>query len=249
MFRKSSRLMIILSLVLVLAACGTQESSGSESGNAEFELGDPIATVNGVTIHNGPYERAIQRMVISYEQQGLSFEGEYGEMIMEQISQQTLNQMIQIEVLVQEAEKHGLLPSDSDLLAEMDSFRNQYDSDEDYQKALSDNLFTEDEFRSILREDLSIEALFDAMLPETVVTEEEVLQHYEDMVESIQLQIDEMRAEGKEFTTEELARMSPPFFEEIREELKAQLIQQKSQENQMEYLDALMEDSEIEVLI
>ena len=70
MFRKSSKLIIVLSLVLILSAC----SEGKDTGSGEFELGDPIATVNGVDLYEGPYERAVQRMIAGYQQQGLSLE-------------------------------------------------------------------------------------------------------------------------------------------------------------------------------
>jgi len=50
-------------------------------------------------------------------------------------------------------------------------------------------------------------------------------------------------------TKEQMAMMAPPLFEEIRDDLTNQLIQLKTQEKQMDYLNGLMEKSEIEILI
>ncbi len=245
MFRKSSKLIIILSLVLILSAC----SEGKDTGSGEFELGDPIATVNGVDLYEGPYERAVQRMIAGYQQQGLSLEGEMGETVKERINDQVLNQMIQVEVMTQEAEELGFAPSEEEIQAEIDSFRDRYGSEEEYQKALSDNLYSEEEFRKIILEDMSVKALFDEQVGDVSVTEKEVEDYYLELVQEAQDQIDARKAAGEEVTKEDMAMMAPPLFEEIRDDLTTQLIQLKTQEMQMAYLDGLMENSDIEILI
>ncbi|WP_409229163.1 SurA N-terminal domain-containing protein [Gudongella sp. SC589] len=245
MLRKSSKLIIALSLVLVLSAC----SGGNETGNGTFELGDPIARVNGVDLHQGPYERAVERMIAGYQQQGLSLEGEMGDQVKERINEQVLNQMIQVEVMTQEAQNLGLAPSESVVQAEIDAFRDHYGSEEDYLTALSDNLYSEDDFRRIILEDLSVKALFDEYVGEVTVTEKEVEDYYLELVQEAQDQIDARKAAGEEVTKEQMAMMAPPLFEEIRDDLTNQLIQLKTQEKQMDYLNGLMEKSEIEILI
>lgn len=245
MFRKSSKLIIVLSLVLILSAC----SEGKDTGSGEFELGDPIATVNGVDLYEGPYERAVQRMIAGYQQQGLSLEGEMGETVKERINDQVLNQMIQVEVMTQEAEELGFAPSEEEIQAEIDSFRDHYGSEEEYQKALSDNLYSEEEFRKIILEDMSVKALFDEQVGDVSVTEKEVEDYYLELVQEAQDQIDARKAAGEEVTKEDMAMMAPPLFEEIRDDLTNQLIQLKTQEMQMAYLDGLMENSDIEILI
>ncbi|MCR3955260.1 MAG: SurA N-terminal domain-containing protein [Gudongella sp.] len=245
MFRKSSKLIIVLSLVLILSACST----GNDTGSGEFELGDPIATVNGVELHEGPYKRAVQRMIAGYQEQGLSLEGEMGETVKERINDQVLNQMIQVEVMTQEAQELDLAPSDEAVQSEIDEFRNHYGSEEEYQKALSDNLYSEDEFRKIILEDLSVRALFDEQVGDVSVTEKEVEDYYLELVQKAQDQIDARKAAGEEVTKEDMAMMAPPLFEEIRDDLTDQLIQLKTQEKQMDYLNDLMEKSDIEILI
>ncbi len=245
MTKKFSKLIIILSFVLILAAC----SGGNEGGNSEFELGDPIASVNGVTLHEGPYERAVERILLGYQQQGITLDGENGETVKERVHKQILDQMIQIEVLTQEAQNLGFTPTDSEVQAELDSFKGQYGSDEEYNNALSENLFTEEEFRKIIFEDISVKTLFDEVVADVSVTEEEVEDYYLEIVQEAQQQLDALRADGQELTQEQIAMMAPPFFEEVQEDIYNQLMQQKTQEKQMEYVNKLMEDSEIEMLI
>ena len=237
--------MIVLSLVLILSAC----SGSSDTGNVEFETGNPIAMVNGVEIFQGPYERAVQRMIAGYQQQGLSLEGEMGDTVKERIHEQVLNQMIQVEVMTQEAQKLGLAPNDAVVQGEIDSFRDHYGSDEEYQAALSDNLYSEEDFRKLILEDLSVMALFDEFVGEVTVTEKEVEDYYLELVQEAQDQIDARKAAGEEITQEQMAMMAPPLFEEIRDDLMNQLVQLRTQEKQMEYLNGLMENSDIEILI
>ena len=229
--------MIVLSLVLILSAC----SGSSDTGNVEFETGNPIAMVNGVEIFQGPYERAVQRMIAGYQQQGLSLEGEMGDTVKER--------MIQVEVMTQEAQKLGLAPNDAVVQGEIDSFRDHYGSDEEYQAALSDNLYSEEDFRKLILEDLSVMALFDEFVGEVTVTEKEVEDYYLELVQEAQDQIDARKAAGEEITQEQMAMMAPPLFEEIRDDLMNQLVQLRTQEKQMEYLNGLMENSDIEILI
>jgi hypothetical protein len=245
MFRKSSMFIIMLSLLLILSAC----SGGNDTGSSEFELGDPIARVNGVDLYEGPYERAVQRMIAGYQQQGLSLEGEMGETVKERINDQVLNQMIQVEVMSQEAQELGMAPSEEAVQTEIDAFRDHYGSEEEYQSALTDNLYTEEEFRKIILEDLSVKALFDEHVGDVTVTEKEVEDYYLELVQEAQDQIDARKAAGEEVTKEEMAMMAPPLFEEIRDDLTNQLIQLKTQEKQIDYLNDLMEKSDIEILI
>ncbi len=82
MLRKQSILLIILSLVLVLTAL----SGGENSNNAEFELGDSIATVNGVTLREELFDKSVERLIHSYQQQVLTLEVENGDMVEERIN-------------------------------------------------------------------------------------------------------------------------------------------------------------------
>ncbi len=248
-FKKKSLWVILLTLVLLATACAAPAEEGQAVEEPALEQGEAVAMVNGEPIYEGPFQRMTDRMLIVYEQQGLTFEGEEGEEMLQQIQEQTLQQMIQQTVLVQEASNLALEVPDEAVNAELDQIRSQFDTDDAYQEALQQNLFTENELKETLRMEMTIEALLAHDTPEIKVSEEELVAGYNAYEIQYQAQLESIEASGEEISEEEMAMMALPSFEEIKEDLRAQMIQEREQELQMAMINDLMEKSEIEIMI
>jgi peptidyl-prolyl cis-trans isomerase SurA len=248
-FKKKSLWVILLVLTLLTVACSAPADEGQTVEEPAVEQGEAVAMVNGEPIYEGPFQRMTDRMSIVYEQQGLSLEGEEGEVMIQQIQEQTLQQMIQQTVLVQEAKSLELEVPDEAVNAELDQIRSQFETEDAYQEALQQNLFTESELRDTLRMEMTIEALLAHEIPEITVTEEELIAGYNAYEIQYQAQLESIEASGEEISEEEMAMMALPPFEEIKEDLRAQMIQEKEQEFQMAMIDDLMDKSDIEIMI
>lgn len=249
MIRKFGKLSLVVSIMLILAACGGQGGNEAQVEEPEVDMGDPVAIVNGENIYEVEYESMTEKMIASYEQQGIELGDNESEQMLEQIRQQALDQMIQQEVLLQNAERSGLIPSEETVEEEIDSIRSQFESDEEYEIALEQNMLTENELKETLEKELSIEAYIGDNIPEVDVTDEEIEEYYRQYKTQQEEQIKAMEASGEDIQEDQMAMMEVPGIEEIKEELKAGLIQQKEQEHLMALIDELLKDSDIEILI
>ncbi len=249
MIKKMGKLTLILIVTLILAACSGNGEQEAQNSDPEIEMGEPVALVNGEKIYEVQYERMTERMLAAYEQQGISLEGDEGEAMLEQIQQQTLDQMIQQEVLLQEAESLGLSPSEESVEEELDSIRSQFDSDEEYKMALEQNRFSENELKETLVQELSIEAYLEENMPEITITDDELQEYYNQYKAQQEEQIKAMEESEEEIPQEQLSMMEVPAYNEIKEDLKASLTQQKEQEQIIALIDELMEKSDIEILL
>lgn len=249
MIRKFGKLSLVVSIMLILAACGGQGGNEAQVEEPEVDMGDPVAIVNGENIYEVEYESMTEKMIASYEQQGIELGDNESEQMLEQIRQQALDQMIQQEVLLQNAERSGLIPSEETVEEEIDSIRSQFESYEEYEIALEQNMLSENELKETLVKELSIEAYVGDNIPEVDVTDEEIEEYYRQYKTQQEEQIKAMEASGEDIQEDQMAMMEVPGIEEIKEELKAGLTQQKEQEHLMALIDELLKDSDIEILI
>jgi peptidyl-prolyl cis-trans isomerase SurA len=72
---------------------------------------------------------------------------------------ETLRTLIDQEILLQRAEKEGLLASDADVDAKFNELKAPY-TQEEFQKQLADRKMTQQEFKNQLRRELSVQKLF-----------------------------------------------------------------------------------------
>lgn len=247
--KKRRILVMLLLMALITAACSAPAEVGTSDEEPVVEQGEVVARVNGENLYEGPFERMMDRLMIMYEQQGMAFEGEEGDALKEQIKEQTLQQMIQQEVLIQQAQQMELAATDEEVEAELDEIRSQFESDEEYQLVLEQNQFTESELKDTLWQEITIEALLRATAPDLTVTEEEMMEYYALYEAQHTEQREAMEASGEELSEEEAAMMELPPYEELKEDIRAQLYQEREQEHQMAFINELMENSEIDILI
>jgi len=206
-------------ITVTLAACGG-------------ETDEPIAIINEEEIMESEWQEQVDFMVSMYEQQGIDFDGEQGEMFLEQIEEQALESLIQERILIQAAEDEGLAVTDEEVDEAFEEQRDFFESDEAFFDALEAAGYTEDSFREVIRTELTVENYFDEHLEEVDVDEEDLEEMYE------------TRKEYYEEQGEEI-----PDFDEMKEDLEEEYIMGKEQEQMQEIYDELYEESDVERLL
>jgi len=236
MFSIKKLLVLVICLVTILVIGCTTENNSSTNGLGE--MGDVAATVNGVDIKLEVFQDTVEQMKVSYGQQGFDFEGEEGEEVLEQIKQQAINNLIQQEVLLQEAKQEGYDATDEMVEEELRNVKTQFPTEEEFEMALEANQLTENEFKEMLVNEIQIELLLQSKVEEIAVSEDEVEEMYEQYIQQI-----EQRIEGDKEVQE------VPPFEDVKDQLKAQIQQGKQQEQEERIIEELMGKSEIQVFI
>ena len=245
---KKNLWVLLLVSVLLITACGSPAETG-ESLQEEVDLGEPVASVNGEFIYETHFQKVVERMIWSYEQQGMDFSGEEGDELRLQVEESVLEHLIQQAVLIQEAETLNLTVSDEAVDAEFDGLKSQFDTEEAFQEILDNTKFSEAELKETLKTEMTIEALLESTVGGINVPDEDIEEMYAFYEAQFEAQLEMMEAGGEALTDEEKAAMALPPYEEIKEEIRLQLLQEKQQEAMMAYVDDLMASSEIEKLM
>lgn len=239
---------LILAAVLLFTACGSQATT-EEPAEENVDMGEPVASVNGEFIYEAHYQKVVERMIWSYEQQGMDFAGEEGDELRLQVEESVLDHLIQQAVLMLEAEALDLTVSDEEVDGELKNLKDQFDTEEAFQEILDNTLFSEAELKETLKTEMTIEVLLERAVDGIEVREEDIEGMYAFYEDQFQAQMEMMEESGETLSEEEKAAMALPPYEEIKEELRLQLLQEKQQEAMMAFVDNLMASSEIEKLI
>ncbi len=197
MFLNLSRQRIVLFVVLVamplyLFAGGKKESpeksdmpaetkteqsaSVPENDRVELEsVADIAARVNGVSIPMAKFNSQVEAALSQYTNQGVTLKDDQ----MAKLREQVLDNLIGQELLYQDAVKNGVKVSDADVDAQLEKIVNQFNSKEDYEKALEDQGITEGLLKDDLRMNLALNKYIDTKFkPQVVITEEEEAAFY-----------------------------------------------------------------------
>lgn len=228
MFIKRGALFTTILLVVFLAiGCSSQASTP-----------DVVATVNGVEIGKSLYEETVSRFIENYEFQGVVFEGEEGETLLEQVKEMALNSLIEQEAILQEAKKAGYEVSEDQLNDELNSVKEQFESEEEFQAALEEHNYTEASFKALLKQDILIDMFLESNLEEPTVTEDEMLEAYNGYLEEAELYAE---IYGEEFEVQ--------TFEELKDEIELSIKQQKQNQQIGDLIDQIISSSQIEIFI
>jgi peptidyl-prolyl cis-trans isomerase SurA len=165
---------IIASLGLVFAACGSTGSGSSTTGGAAGSGGatDVAATVNGKNVMLSEVDRLISQQ----------FQGQQSKLSPLELAQarlQVLDTLIQKEVLFQRAEKEGLLPKDDEINQFLNELKQQSGmTEEEFQKKLKEQGQTVEMIRDEARKQKAIQKLQDQVNAKITVRDEEVQDFY-----------------------------------------------------------------------
>ena len=153
----------LLLLLSVAALVGCQRKSG-----------DVVARVNGKNIARADLEKYFQSRVAADPQQAQQLDGAQGESIRLNV----LNELVASEILMQRAEKLGLLATDDEVNQRLTEMRSPYTA-EQFQKTLKDRGLTEADLKRNIRVNLTEEKVFNKEINSKInVTDAEVAAYY-----------------------------------------------------------------------
>lgn len=243
---KKLSLTILMIITMLLAACGNDdnegEQEGAEQGQEQQEQGEeqaapqepdpvefsddefldkeePVVVVNGEEVNGAAYNAAYSLVK--------SMSAQYGQDVsdLEAVQDQTIDYLVEQELIMQEAEDAGIEVSDEEVQEEVDAAK-ESGGEEGFQQSLEQLNLTEEQFAQQLRFDLATQQYMEEEV-DTEVTDEEVQEMYDRL--SAQMGDQEMQD-----------------LDEIRDDVEQMVIQNKQQEAYTNKVDELKESAEIE---
>lgn len=118
-----------------------------------------VATVNGKTIVSSQLEDQVNQAKKMLEQQGVNFQTSEGQKMLSMLRGQVLEQMINEELLLQEASRLKAEPTPQQVADEIKNFREQFKSEAEYKQFLAANGFSEPRLKDLVKKSLAIEAV------------------------------------------------------------------------------------------
>jgi len=154
---------------------------------AEEETGKPlvldtasipeiIAEINGKPLKKDAYVRSLEAFKKNMERSG----NPISQSRFEAIKGMMLDNFINSEVLLQQAEKEGLKVDDAEVEKNLDLIKKNFPNEEAFQSTLKEQGLNVDEIKKDLRKNLLIQMLVnDKVLKNIKITDEEVRKHYD----------------------------------------------------------------------
>ncbi len=200
--------------------------------NTTQDLPDVVARVNGQEITKAELENSQAQILAS---QGVDPTTLTDDM-RKQLITQALDGLVSNSLIKQATASSGVTADDSEVDAQIEVVKGQFDAIEKYQEALTAQGMTEADFRKIVASDLTIQKYLESTLnlKAVDVTEEELAALYEK----------ESAAALAVSSTQAL----PPLAE-IHDQFKAFYVQQKQQEMVVNHVKELSSKANIEILI
>lgn len=121
--------------------------------------GNVAATVNGREITMDQLNEQVNASKDALSKQGYDFSGPGGQKMLDMLRRQTLDQLIDRQLLLQEAEKEGLKPTDAQVQKQIAVMRQQLGSEANFKQYLAANGFSEPKLQDEITELLAIQAL------------------------------------------------------------------------------------------
>jgi len=185
----------------------------------------PVAVVNDTEIMLFDLFKMYQSLNKNYLQQGVDITDDE---ISNQILEEAVNTLIAYELLYQGAVKEGYKISDEELDKELEAFKSQYQSEEEFLESLEAQQTTLEEFKKDLERELTVSNYVQNTIEQPEVTEEEMLEMYEQYIKE---------------TTEE----NPPEFEELKPRIEQKIREDKFGKKVDELIETLKEQSKVEI--
>src|SRR5690625_344535 len=233
---------LALSLTVVLAACGgdsegekkkddkpkESEDAGAEQEEQDLEMtkeekvdeDEVIASINGTDIKGLEYNNTYAQTKMMFGQQGLDVSDQ------DSIKEQVVDALVERELIMQDATEQGIDVSKKDVESELEKIKSE--NEEQFTMVLEQFNLTEDDYKEQLTFELVLDEYMNSELEEAKVTDDEVKETYDELKEG----------------NEEI-----PEFDEIKEDLKADLSERKQMEMLEEKIEQLKDKADVETTI
>lgn len=117
------------------------------------------ATVNGKTITSARLEEEVNNAKKMLEQRGVRFDAKEGQQMLDLLRQQVLDQLIREELLLQEASRLKIEPTDKQVEEEIKKFRGEFESEAKYKQFLAANGLSEPKLKDYVKKGLAVQAV------------------------------------------------------------------------------------------
>lgn len=226
MLNKKVLILIMISVFLVLTGCTDQEE-GLET--EEFQENDEIvAIVNDEEIKRSEFDALLESKLMGYQQQGLDIESDEGVELKEQLRAETIDDLVNMRVLIQGAEKEGFEASSDQVEEQLQAIKQQFEVEEEFEEALVQNNITLEELEKQIADQIKMDQFTSEKVGEVTVSEEEMEEFYDEFSKNAE---------------------DVPEFEELLPQIEQQLTQEKTNEQMDVILQELKNESEIEILM
>lgn len=218
---------IIISIAIVaLVGVGGYFALNKLPGAGSEVSGEAVARVNGKEISRTEFESQIASTKQLLAAQGVNTEDDA---IETELKTQVLDQMIASALIDQEIEKLGLSVTEDQVEGEFTSIVENIGGEAAFEQQLAGAGISVTDLREDIKRQLLVNQYLSSRISEAelTVTDEEIKTVY-----------DAASAEGE-----------VPPLEEVREEIRATLVQQKSQQKVSELVASLRAEAEVEILL
>lgn len=215
-------LIAILSMGWLMFGCGEKEPESSEpvSITETVEPDTMVAKVNGKEINVMMLNQQLNAMMQQYARQVPPDQLSKLEPL---LRQQAVAALVNQELLLEEAEREGITPSDEEVNTEIEQIIAQFPTKEQFESQLAQAGVDEDDLRRDLARNLKIRSLIEKQIPEgDEVTDEDVETFYSENSEQFQQQ---EQVEASHI----LIKIEPEDSEDQKAEKRAKLVEIKKQ--------------------
>ncbi len=162
-FHKIIALMIVLLFSITVVGCGSKT----------------VATVNGEKITKTQLDKVMKKKKMALEQQGATFSGQEGQMMLKALEQQALEDMITKAIIVQAAKKEGVYPSKSEISKQIDEIKARYGGEKAFKDDLKRFGYTMKEMEDLVAFNVAYNGLYQKVTGKVEVTDTEVREEYD----------------------------------------------------------------------
>ncbi len=160
--KRITALIIVLLFSIAVVGCGSKT----------------VAIVNGEKITKTQLDKVMKKKKMALEQQGATFTGKEGQMMLKALEQQALEDMITKSLILQAAKKEGVYPSKSEINKQIDEIKARYGGEKAFKDDLKRFGYTIKEMEELVAFNVAYNSLYEKVTGKIEVTDSEVQDEY-----------------------------------------------------------------------